>query len=223
MKKQKAIWGAVLLVFLGGDASYLYFHQDKGKTMAAVPKIVYFAPNQTASPVASTPPPVTVVPAQTALPPTWKNDYKTYTAPTGKLPIFQGFPVVAYVDTGAEKVRLFPDQGGVFPRLYMEPASVAKVMVEFPQGASGDTFSATSLDGGAINDDKLVGVLTLGADKTAGFSFTLSANHGVSRVRIQNGSEATTLDFWAGPDLKFGRNPNLVNTDKTPNSNPPPR
>jgi hypothetical protein len=111
--------------------------------------------------------------------------------------------VQAYVVSGGKKVVMTPDQGGTYPRIFLDPLSKTQVTFEFPNGQQGEQLVATALDGGILEGSYSSEILTLNSAGIVNLNFQLGQNPGVYRIRVEQGAEAVTLNYWAGPDNDF--------------------
>jgi hypothetical protein len=96
-----------------------------------------------------------------------------------------------------------PNILGVYPRQNINPGASVPVRVGYPDAQTGDTVIAAVADGGQINGNKPVQVLTLDTDRAAKFTFQGSREPGLFRVTLRKGLDVKTLEFWSGPQPTY--------------------
>jgi hypothetical protein len=110
----------------------------------------------------------------------------------------------ATVTIKAKEVALgAPNILGVYPRQNINPGASVPVRVVYPDAQTGDTVIAAVADGGQINGNKPVQVLTLDTDRAAKFTFQGSREPGLFRVTLRKGLDVKTLEFWSGPQPTY--------------------
>jgi hypothetical protein len=108
--------------------------------------------------------------------------------------------VLAHVTVGTQALDLTPDQVGVFPRVYLEPAQKVAVVAEWPEARTGARVVASIEDGGSLSGGQRVLPLDLDGRSSAAFDFRAGMTPGIYRVTLRQGADAKTLEFWVGPE-----------------------
>ena len=115
-------------------------------------------------------------------------------------PSFPSNGPAALVKIGGNSFQTTPNQLGNYPRLLISPREKIPVELSFPQNQPGDPIMVQVEDGGNLDSKAMGALVKVDNNNTVQFDFTATAQPGIYRVRVQNGSSVQVLNFWAGSE-----------------------
>lgn len=93
--------------------------------------------------------------------------------------------------------HLTPNQSGAFdPVSNIAPMQKIPIEVIYPEGRSGEKVVIEVLDGGTLDQNKKVKVVTLNSQKKISFNFQLATDPGIYRITLRKGEDLKEVNFW---------------------------
>lgn len=134
----------------------------------------------------------------------WKVEVQKGEAPQGST--FRS-SAQAIIKTNGVEEELQEVQGGLFPRVLMEPQKTAQVRVRFPDAEKGELIIVEAQDGGRTDQGSFLKKATVDENLEIAFDFTTNQDPGIYRVTLRRGAELKTMQFWVGRELTGPVNP----------------
>lgn len=100
-----------------------------------------------------------------------------------------------------ESHQVMPDQTGAFDLVpNILPMQKVPLEIAYPQGRSGEKVIIEVLDGGTLENNKKVKVLTLNSQKKISFNFQVARDPGIYRLTLRKGDDIKEVQLWVGPE-----------------------
>lgn len=106
--------------------------------------------------------------------------------------------ISAKILAGGSTHVLRSNRSGWLRRVYVKGQETIPVEVNYPEAREGERVLVSVEDGGRLDNGRLAKLVTLGADRSAGFRFETGDHPGLYRVSLSKGPETRLLQFWVG-------------------------
>lgn len=135
-----------------------------------------------------------------------RDAYALVSNKNAERPAVNGENVTVYVAStqSDRKLKLSPNQGREYPRIYVAPGETLRVRAEFPLSQPGTKVAVVPQDGGTVGKGLASVAHSIDQDGAIAFDFTASNNTGTHRLKMLTQlGETHLLDFWVGPEMPY--------------------
>jgi biotin synthase-related radical SAM superfamily protein len=103
------------------------------------------------------------------------------------------------VTTGSKSYQSTPNQLGSFDMVTnIQPRQKVPIEIYYPEGRAGEKVIIEVQDGGSLDNNKRVSILSLTNLNKISFGFQTASDPGIYRITLRKGSDLKVVQLWVG-------------------------